>query len=74
MPNDLLTISNAGPDILATNFWQLPMARAGKFFLSTNAGAFRLLVPALHVGSLKDMRAATLCVRVTRPLPREALT
>lgn len=62
MPNDLLTISNDGPDILETNFWQLPMARAGKFFVSTNAGAFRLLVPSLHLGSLRDMRAAPRCV------------
>jgi len=66
---DLLTIINDGPLITSTNYWQTDMAKAGKFYLSTNAGCFRLLVPARHLGSLRDMRAAQTCVVSRGPSP-----
>jgi hypothetical protein len=43
---DLLRIDNDGPRILACNFWGSEVERAGKLYVSLNAGAFRLLVPA----------------------------
>lgn len=43
--NDLITIGNDGTEIIETTYWESSYAKAGKVFLSINAGAFRLLVP-----------------------------
>lgn len=65
---ETLMITNNGPAIIATNYWTTAAARAGKFYLSTNAGTFRLLVPAQHAGAVRDMRTATLCVVSRGPM------
>ena len=54
-------IKNHGPLILSTDYWGSAMERAGKFYVSVNAGAFRLLVPATQEGLVPDMRAAKGC-------------
>ena len=69
----LLRIQNDGPAIVATNYWQTRLARQGKFFLSGNAGVFRLLVPALHLGTLQHMRQAHTCVVSRGPWPHQGL-
>jgi hypothetical protein len=40
-----LVIRNDGPLIVETNYWETERARAGYFYLSTNAGCMRLLAP-----------------------------
>lgn len=60
-----LEIRNDGPEILSTNYFATPHAAAGKLYLSVNAGAFRLLVPAPQAGLLAEMRTAAGCA-VTR--------
>ena len=40
-----LVITNKGQDITSTNYFSLPHNKAGKFIISLNAGAFRLLIP-----------------------------
>lgn len=52
-----IIIENDGPTIVSSNFWESSAARAGKVFLSTNAGAFRLLCPKRidSVGTLGDL-------------------
>lgn len=47
----MFRVENNGPDIISTNYWDSEHASKGLFYLSINAGAFRLLVPdaALHV-------------------------
>jgi hypothetical protein len=55
---DILRIENDGAEIKATNYFDTPGARAGKFFLSLNAGAFRLLVPITQYMALAEMRTA----------------
>lgn len=52
-----LTISNAGPLIIETNYWSTHQAAEGYYYVSLNSGAFRLLVPN-GCDSLADMRAA----------------
>ena len=54
--NDILQITNDGPLIKATNFWQSEAAARGALYISVNAGAFRLLVPSIHQGIIADMR------------------
>jgi hypothetical protein len=66
---EVIVIANDGPLIVSTNFWLTATARAGKFYLSSNAGAFRLLVPTMHTGSLRDMRGATMAVISRGPYP-----
>jgi hypothetical protein len=41
----VLQIQNAGPEILATTYWQTEHARRGYLYLSFNGGALRVLVP-----------------------------
>jgi hypothetical protein len=66
---EILTIDNDGPLITATNFWRTDMARAGQFYLTIHAGAFRLLVPSQHLDTVCDMRAAHTCVVSRGPSP-----
>lgn len=40
-----ITIKNDGKKIIETDYFDSELNQAGKFFLSINAGAFRLLVP-----------------------------
>jgi len=53
-----LTIENDGPAIVASDFWTTDQARAGKFFISCNEGAFRLLLPPQTLSVVEDMRTA----------------
>jgi hypothetical protein len=64
-----LTITNHGPLITASNYWQSEMAQRGLLYLSTNAGCFRLLIPDVHVGLIPDIRqgAKSVIVSMLRP-------
>jgi hypothetical protein len=53
-----ITISNDGPVLIASNFWQSEWARRGLYFLSINAGAIRLLMPPAMEHALGDMQTA----------------
>ena len=57
MSDELLQIENHGPLVVATNYFRTDLARAGALYLSVNAGAFRLLVPAVQRAAISDMRA-----------------
>lgn len=43
--SELISIVNDGPIITETNYWESGYNAQGVLFLSTNAGAFRLLLP-----------------------------
>jgi hypothetical protein len=60
----IIRIDNHGPLITATNYWTSELASAGKLFVSINAGAIRILLPANQewYGALTDMRSAPECV------------
>lgn len=63
---ELLTIGNDGPEIVSTSFWQTSINRNHKFYLSINAGAFRLLVPSVHEDILNGELKPTKEVIVSR--------
>lgn len=65
----MLEIRNHGPLILSTNYWDSPAALAGKFLVSANAGAFRLLLPGSQEGFLDDMKTAKGCAVSRGPWP-----
>lgn len=52
----LLTIANDGQKITATNYWASEHAKRGMLYLSSNAGALRLLVPRSAEEYLNEMK------------------
>lgn len=58
-------IENDGQVLTRTNYWNTKLAAKGMLYLSWNAGAARLLVPARMIHVLPNMRTAR-CVIVTR--------
>lgn len=64
-----LIIKSHGPLIVASNYWDLPECQLGKILVSTNAGAFRVLLPPVAEPCLDDMRSATECVISRGPWP-----
>lgn len=67
----LIHVENHGAIIVATNFWTLDLAAAGKVFCSVNAGAIRVLLPRARWGDLNDMRASQYCVLSRGPWPEQ---
>lgn len=55
IPPPVIQIENDGPLLKSTNYWQTDNAAAGLFFLSTNAGCVRLLVPPRKRPEIADM-------------------
>ncbi len=54
----MIEITNNGPLILSTNYWQSDYANNGYAFISPNAGAIRLLLPPNLSADIVSMRAA----------------
>jgi hypothetical protein len=55
----LITIGNNGADLASTNYWQTEHAQTGKFYLSGNAGTWRLLVPEAAEHMLSEMQTGS---------------
>lgn len=53
-----LEVRNHGPLILSTNYWDTPECKLGRYLVSINAGAFRLLLPDVYESALEDMKTA----------------
>jgi hypothetical protein len=56
--NKFIRIENDGADILNTNYWETEHAARGFYFLSANAGAFRLLVPDSQIAETAEWLSA----------------
>ena len=52
----MISILNAGARLVSTDYWLTEHAKAGLVYLTGNAGALRLLVPAAALGMLAEMR------------------
>jgi hypothetical protein len=66
-----LQITNHGPLITSTDYWDSELAHAGKLFCSVNAGAIRVLLPPALYGTLEEMRTGKSCVLSRGPWPAE---
>lgn len=64
-----ITVSNNGPDVVDSNFWDSEMARAGKFFFSCNAGTIRMLVPQSQVLAVTEWETAEYVILSRGPWP-----
>ncbi len=69
----ILAVQNHGPLIVASNYWTLPAARAGRVLISINAGAFRLLIPASQEPMIADMLTAKEILVTRAPWPEAGL-
>jgi len=67
----VIEIANQGPLITATNYWDSELARAGKLFVSVNAGAVRVLLPSAMHAALADMGTAKEGILSRGPWPAE---
>lgn len=56
--SNFIEIKNEGQDIVSTNYWETEHARRGLYYLSINAGVFRLLVPDAQVAEVADWLSA----------------
>lgn len=56
---EFIVIQNAGQAIAGTTFWGSDWAEAGYMYLSINAGALRVLVPARREQDIQEMAGAS---------------
>lgn len=66
---EFIHVENNGPDIIDTNYYDTPNAAAGYFYLSINAGAFRLLVPDSQVVLIDEFRTGKEVIVSRGPWP-----
>lgn len=52
-----ISITNDGPAILASDYWQSDLARAGKYLISPNDGVIRCLLPEAYHAVLPEIAA-----------------
>ncbi len=68
---DIIHIKNNGQEIVETNYYDTPNARAGYFYLSTNAGCFRLLVPDSQLSVLSELSTGREIIISRGPWPEQ---
>lgn len=74
MKPELLTIGNDGSSIHSTNYWGSELEADGRFFMSLNAGTFRLLLPRGSECAIDEMKAAKNVVISRGVWPRAGLS
>lgn len=65
----IITISNHGPLIVASNYWGGELDRAGKLYVSVNAGCIRILVPRSCRNMIEECRSSKYAVLSRGPWP-----
>ena len=63
--------ANHGPLILSSTYWGSAIEELGKLWISTNAGAIRVLVPRSMRRVIEDMRAAKYVICSRGPWPEQ---
>ena len=58
----MIEIFNSGKNIVQTNYFDSKVAVEGKFFVSGNASAVRILVPDIQLPALEKMCTGKICV------------
>lgn len=53
-----ISVQNNGTEIIQTNFWNSSVAKAGKFYLSINAGCIRVLLPDQMSSAVNEMQGS----------------
>jgi hypothetical protein len=66
-----ISIVNDAADIVSTDYWETENAARGAYYLSINAGTFRLLVPPALVGEIEEWRTAREVIVSRGPWPEK---
>jgi hypothetical protein len=69
----VIVVSNHGPLILSSNFWESEYAAAGKLYVSVNAGTIRILVPQSNRELIAECRKAKYAILSRGPWPAAGL-
>lgn len=64
-----IVTTNHGPLIVSSTYWGHAIEEAGKVWISTNAGAIRVLVPRVMRRIIEDMRSAEYVICSRGPWP-----
>lgn len=70
----MIEIYSKGAEVVSTNYWRTEHAEKGYFYLSLNAGCFRLLVPEPNRAMLTEMRTAREVIVSRGPWPEQGRT
>ena len=65
----IVSITNDGPKIIETNYWESEHAKYGFLYMSINAGCYRLLIPKFREDYLKEIATAKDVVISRGPAP-----
>jgi hypothetical protein len=71
---NLFRIENNGQAIASTNYFDSEHAAKGYFFLSTNAGCVRLLVPDSQQAAIQEFKTAKYVILSRGPWPEQGRT
>jgi hypothetical protein len=61
-----IMVENDGAVLVSTNYWQTDHCAKGLFYMTTNAGCVRLLVPPVKEGDISEMTRGVREVVLTR--------
>ena len=66
---NFIMVENNEQEIISTNYWESEYAQNGYFYLSINAGAFRLLVPENQEQLINEFKTGEYCIISKGPSP-----
>lgn len=67
----MIVVENHGPLIITSNYWGSDLEAAGKFFVSVNAGAIRVLVPRTARAMIEESRSSKHVILSRGPWPEQ---
>ncbi|MBI9016296.1 MAG: hypothetical protein JEZ07_03435 [Phycisphaerae bacterium] len=62
MESPFIMVENNVTDLIGSNYWETELAKKGFFYLSINAGAFRLLVPKKMMHLIPEFKTGEYCI------------
>lgn len=65
---EFIIVNNDGVDIKSTNYWDSDLCKSGIYYLSINAGAYRLPLPPKMNAALKEIESANSVIISRGPL------
>jgi len=68
---EFIRVTNAEQDVVNTNYWDTEYASSGYYYLTINAGAFRLFVPQTRQADLKEFSTAQEVIISIGPWPEQ---
>lgn len=67
---NIITVENNGAELVKTNYWKSEYNSGGFYYVSVNAGCFRLLVPESREADIAEMKTGKFAEISRRSLER----